>query len=265
MRFSGETGAALHQALKDAADTITRMPATYMTFPNGGPVLPVQRIARVPRPHTIRLDEAYLASFGELYVPRHLWRALRRFDVWIEPALIAEWMRLMKVYASRQGRVLDNAQLATAMTWSEPTRDVRLAREQAIRLIGTGSLFCVWSGRKLMQGSLDADHCFPWSAWPCDDLWNVMPAHRRVNQQEKRDRLPSDPLLRAAQERIIIWWQAAWAAAPILAERFALEAAASLPGLQRPASLDEVFSAARLQRMRLQHDQQVPEWVGPHP
>jgi hypothetical protein len=34
-------GRAVHAALQDAADTIARMPAHYMTYPNGGPILPV--------------------------------------------------------------------------------------------------------------------------------------------------------------------------------------------------------------------------------
>jgi len=36
MAFTAESGAALHEALKDAATTITKMPATYMAYPNGG-------------------------------------------------------------------------------------------------------------------------------------------------------------------------------------------------------------------------------------
>ena len=135
MLFGGERSNALHTALRDACNTITRMPAHYMTYPGGSPVLPVRRIGRVSRPETIHLDNAYLSSFGELLVPRHLWRALQRFDVWIEPALIAEWSRLMNGYAARQGRTISEDKIATAMTWSEPNRDVRIAREQAVRLL----------------------------------------------------------------------------------------------------------------------------------
>jgi hypothetical protein len=199
-------------------------------------------------------------------IPRHLWRALQRFDAWIEPALVSEWTRLMKVYASRQGRRLDEGQLAAAMVWSEPTRDVRLAREQAICLMAQAPLHCVWSGKRLTAASLDVDHCLPWSAWPCDDLWNLMPADRIVNQSQKRDRLPSDRLLRAAQERIVGWWQAAYREAEnaSLADRFVLEAAASLPGVEKTnAGSEDIFSAVSLQRLRLRHDQQVPEWLGP--
>jgi hypothetical protein len=42
------------------------MPARYMTYPGGGPVLPVKRIGRAPRPDTIHLNESYLSGFGDL-------------------------------------------------------------------------------------------------------------------------------------------------------------------------------------------------------
>ena len=74
---------------------------------------------------------------------------MQRFDAWIEPALVSEWTRLIKFYASRRGERVDDGKIAVAMTWEVPTRDVRLAREQAIKLSKNGQLFCVWSGKRL--------------------------------------------------------------------------------------------------------------------
>ncbi len=92
-----------------------------------------------------------------------------------------------------------------------------------------------------------------------------MPTHRTVNQHEKRDGLPAAPLLRAARDRILDWWNAAYrpGADRPLAERFALEAAASLPGIPPTASdLDSYHAAMSLQRLRLKRNQQAPEWSG---
>jgi len=61
---------------------------------------------------------------------------------------------------------------------------------------------------------LDIDHCLPWSAWPCGDLWNLLPASPRVNQHLKRDRLPSASALAGARENIIAWWENALALRP---------------------------------------------------
>ena len=265
VRFSGEPAAALHQALKDAANTIARMPATHITYPNGGPVFPIRKPGRVPRrPSAITLDQGYLFHFGELRVPRHLWTALRRFGAWVEPALVAEWSRLIKSYASRQNVRVDDATIAASMTWDEPTRDVGLARERALNMLAEGDLHCVWSGRSLNRRSLDIDHCLPWTAWTCGDLWNLMPAHRAVNQHEKRARLPTDRLLQLARDRVLGWWEAAYVKdQPMVSERFWLEATLSLPTVRTDKQqLNDVFDAVCFQRIRLKHDQQVPEWTG---
>ena len=109
-----------------------------------------------------------------MLVPRQLWQTLQRFGVWVEPAIIAVWRRLIRHCASGQGFQVDGNVLAAAMTWEEPCRDVKLARERAPEMSVDGNLYCVWSGRRLRQESLDVDHCFPWTVWPCGDLWNLM-------------------------------------------------------------------------------------------
>jgi hypothetical protein len=97
----------------------------------------------------------------------------------------------------------------------------------------------------------------------------LLPAHRTVNQHAKRDRLPAELLLQSAQAPILDWWERAYSQGEVLQRRFVEEARASLPGLGSTALLatpDVVFAAISLQRLRLRHDQQVPEWHGePHP
>ena len=268
-RFSGDDLAALHRSLLDVTSTIVRMPIRYMTYPNSDdPILPVRHSGTTRRPTRSadgRLTAGYLESFGTLRVPIHLWMAIRRLSVWIEPAIVAEWKLLMRTYADRQDRQLDEQTLADAMKWLEPERDVRLAREEADRLMAAGPLHCVWTGRRLSRRNLDIDHCFPWAIWPCGDLWNLMPAHRQVNQHEKRNLLPGDRILRQAEERILVWWNEAYRAGPnqVLGDRFAVEAATSLPGVS-PGSdrLDDYYAGLALQRLRLKHNQQAPEWTG---
>ena len=266
MEIAGDAGATLHRALKDAADTITRMPVRFMTYPDRtGQILTTVPGPRSIRPRAgVRLDDTYLASFGEMHVPLHLWTAVQRFAAWIEPALTAEWIRLMVSYAERQGRTIDRGRIDAAMAWGDP-RDVGPARERAARLLAGRRLHCVWSGRRLSADTLDIDHCFPWSVWPCADLWNLLPTHREVNQREKRDLVPAEPLLRAARDRILEWWNSAYrpdAGSP-LAVRFSVEAAASLPGTAlAPTDLEACHSALSLQRLRIRRNQQAPEWSG---
>jgi len=267
-RYDIAPGAAVHMALVGASRTIALMPAHYMTHPNGRPVMDAVtgRAGRVPAPLVI--DEAYLRRFGELLVPVNLWRALSRFDAWIEPAIVAEWIRLMRGYALRQGRKLSEAKIAQAMHWSAPERIVAEARQRAISILESGEpLYCVWSGTRLSKDRLDIDHCFPWTAWPCDDLWNLLPSTRTVNQHEKRDRLPSASLLNSARERVQDWWRAGYSLAadgPVV-DRFFLEARSSLPLINASDDLivvEDVFDAVAFQRLRLKENQQIPEWAG---
>jgi hypothetical protein len=158
----------VHQAIKDAVANIKVMPAKYTSFPSGPRVygLTSGRSLRLVR--ELVLDPDYLKSFGELLVPEPIWRALTRFNVWIEPALVAEWIRIVKEYVIAQGRQVGEETFFLATRWADPERDVRVARGLALELLKRNRLFCVWTGKKLKEESLDIDHCFPWSAWPCE-------------------------------------------------------------------------------------------------
>src|SRR6202043_6297 len=134
-----------------------------------------------------------------------------------------------------------------ATRWSDPERDVRVARELAIDLLKRDKLFCVWTGKKLKEDSLDIDHCFPWSSWPCGDLWNLLPSLRSVNQNQKSDRLPSAGRLTKAREIIVDWWTAGYTnnANALIGERFRTEATASLPGIVEAPSPETIFDEWR--------------------
>lgn len=269
--FSSTTARTLQAALRDACDIITKMPAHFMTYPGSGrPILPATRARGTVLRDTMTLDAAHLWSYGEIRVPGDLWRALQRYAAWVEPSLIAEWMRLVRGYAHSQGRRLDEGRLAAAMTWKEPERDVVMAKKISVDMLRAGRpVCCVWTGRALSPTKLDIDHAFPWTAWPCSDLWNLMPADPRVNRHLKRDRLPSEGVLHRARDRILRWWDTAYLgrqdAVPL---RFSEEARASLPGLgaaDGASPAEEVFAAMGLQRLRLHLDQGMPEWAGVTP
>jgi len=279
MRIAEDRRRYLHRALRDARNTIVEMPAKHLTFHDGNPIFPVERRRLGIAPVDGRLNAPYLWSFGGFSIPRHLWRAFQRYNVWIEPALVAEWGRLMHQYAATQEMKLDDAEVAQGLAWSEPGPAVDVSRRRAVQLLDQGLLRCVWSGSKLHRGNLDIDHCFPRSAWPCSDLWNLLPASRNVNQHQKRDKLPADLVLRQSKDRIANWWERGYVRTEnrFLPEQFALEASATLPTLDLPTGnledvlagprltslLEDVFSAVSLQRLRLSNDQQIPEWQGP--
>lgn len=223
-RFEGDQARLVNRAIQDANKNIKSNPAKFTSYPDRKPLY---LIRTGPGPGKIEdklvLDADYLRSFGELLVPESIWRVLTRLNVWIEPALVAEWIRFMKGFLVAQGRELENeGVLYQVMQWTHPKRDVKVARDLALKLLAHGQLLCVWSGKPLTLDSLDIDHCFPWSAWPCGDLWNLLPAHRVINQKLKADQLPSNRCLTKARERICEWWDRAYKRDPdsLLCQQF---------------------------------------------
>ncbi|MBP2316814.1 class I SAM-dependent methyltransferase [Azospirillum soli] len=269
--FHGDRAAALRQALRDAAATIATMPARHITYPGGErPVfdVAVRRMARGD--DALVVDAPFLWSFGDFRIPTHVWHALTRMNAWIEPALLAEWTRLMQRYLHGQGRAVPEGTIAAALTWLDPARDTAEVRRITAQMLDAGEpIHCVWSGRRLTPRALDVDHALPFAAWPCGDLWNLLPAAARLNRHEKRDRLVSADLLARSRERIADWWERAYVRrSPVLAARFDREAQASLPldGAPRDGvDVAAVLDALAAKRLVLRVTQQLPEWPGPPP
>jgi SAM-dependent methyltransferase len=177
-RFTGERAIAVAQALADARTNISRMPAHFTRFPNSETQVFTAMPRRTPRfGSEITMDAATLRSFGTIGVPGQVWRTLQRLGAWVEPVLVGEWTRLIQGFGLRMGLPVLPGEAEAVLRWLDPARDTALAQDVARRLIESGhALYCVWTGVPLRPGSLDIDHCFPWTAWPCGDLWNLVPA-----------------------------------------------------------------------------------------
>ena len=173
-QFTGDDAENLVRAVRDAANCIRNMPATYTKYPGSSePMFPCTRSGPVRTKDTVRLDEAFLWSFGTFSVPVHLWRAMGRYAPWIEPAVLAEWIEIMRGYESNP---CSWDQHMAALRWLDAEHDTGIVRRLGQRLRDSGSaLFCVWTGDRL-TGNFDIDHCFPFAAWPCNDLWNLLPS-----------------------------------------------------------------------------------------
>lgn len=258
--FGAERASALASALSEAASTIAGMPANFTRFPNSDRrVFEVSRGGR-SRAAGVELTVGGLRRWGAIVVPGGLWRALSRHGPWIDPMLVAEWARLTRGYADRMGVPLAPGVVEAALEWREPVRTTAIARLAADRIADQGRpIDCIWTGRRLSPTRLDVDHCLPWAAWQCGDLWNLGPCDPRVNRHEKRDRLPSAALLSHSRDRIMCWWQDAYLSNPALSARFGREVLGSLP-VSDAMDVADVFAALDWRRLRLAQDQRLPEW-----
>ena len=259
--FFGDRAKAVHNVLRKITNTIIDQPAHYMKHPGTSePIMQATPGGPGRAPPEVIIDAGYLWSFGEIRVPVTLWRVMARFGAWIEPALLNEWSRMIENFAERQGRQIDPGIMVQAMRWHEPSRDVGFVRNRVNALMAKGSVHCVWTGKRLREASFDVDHCMPWAAWPCGDLWNLMPAHPSVNRNSKRHRLPAAGTLERSAERILEWWDRAWHRNEGTRGRFLIEAKASLPMLPEQPDLHSVFAGVQDRRFVIKADHGVEEW-----
>jgi hypothetical protein len=70
----------------------------------------------------IVLDADFLAGFGTIEVPGELWRAVGRFAVWIEPALVAEWWPPADASLCRAAGTDAGRRRPRGPRWSGPSR-----------------------------------------------------------------------------------------------------------------------------------------------
>jgi SAM-dependent methyltransferase len=258
--YSGEMAGHVVGALRDACQSIQRMPANFITFPGESKQV-FESDYRSPRKvkGRIQLNKAYLESFGSFRIPLHVWQTLGQYACWLEPAIVNEWKILMQGWGVRY----DDGIYDRAMLWEAGRRDTSKVRNRVEALQEAGQVVhCTWTNAKLRQASFDIDHCFPWSYWPNNDLWNLLPSTRSANGS-KSNALPSGLLIHEARPRIMNWWETAYMDSA-LEPQFFLEAEAALPGCDvAGASLNGVFDSVQHQRLRLRKDHQLREWDGP--
>lgn len=260
--FSGDTAKHLHRSLSEISQLIRLMPAKYLRWPaSDQPIFDIQSLRRTNTSSPLSIDAPFLWSFGELRVPLQIWQALTRYNVWIEPVLISEWVRLMEGYAGA-GQTNVRQLAHSLLAWADPERDTHIARDAVTRLRAAGkSVFCVWSGQRL-RDDYDIDHCFPFAAWPCGDAWNLMPASRKINNQ-KSNRLVTRSALERASECITNWWGDAFlTGSDDSRSQFFIEAAQTLPLLiERPTPTPtDIIDAMKMHRIRLAKDQGLRPW-----
>ena len=268
-------------AIRDVCENIQINPANYTTYPGrSGQVFQCNRqsVRSINKPW--RINKETLADFGVFEIPAAIWQCLGQYACWLEPVIINEWVRLMRGYEKKNkdyqyttpqwavsGRHIADRDSYTeqdyrrALEWEEGRRDTGLARQRAHALFQDGeSIRCVWTNTRLRE-RYEIDHCFPWSRWFNNDLWNLMPASEKANEN-KKDKLPSAPLMHSSRERITDWWNSAYINSAIK-EQFLLEAEAALPLVSDNTSdLTVIFEAVMHQRAKLKANQQLAEWNG---
>ena len=178
-------------------------------------------------------------STGQVVMAADLWRELSLLGHWVVDAVVLRWAELTERFGRRQAGIDAGYVLPLLLARPEPLRSTALARDVYLAA-GVGS--CVWTGRPL-DGRFDVDHVIPFSLWGNNDLWNLLPAHRKVNA-DKSDRLPAGALLRSRRAAIMESWDLLRASMPDAFDRQAAHLLGRAPAGRR-AQQDELFARLR--------------------
>lgn len=257
LSLSEEYAPVVLRAIKVASANILRNPAKFTTWPGTNrPVFDGGTNRFTIRKAPARLDRDTLARFGRFRVPAMLWDTFSRYACWVEPAIVNEWVNLMGSWEARYSTEIYHH----ALQWAEGRRDTALVRKLVEQQISSRRVECVWTARNLKTQRYDIDHCFPWSRWSNNDLWNLLPASSPANAA-KSEKLPADSLLKQVRPRIIDWWEHAIMGTD-REPQFFCEAEAALPLLGASPTVDSVFEGVLQQRLRLKTNLQLAEWLG---
>ena len=263
-RVAGDLAKTITGALKAVCSNIAKMPAHYTTYPGSlEPIFQVDKASPRRSSSLIEINRDFLSQFGTFRIPAAIWLTMGQYACWLEPAIVNEWVRLMQSWdEARGGKSRDLQDYYKGIEWRHSKRDTALARARFTQLSSGGvAIPCSWSNRRLTAENCVIDHCFPWSRWFNNDLWNLVPATEIVNGR-KSDKLPSARLLMRSKDRVINWWEMAYAEEG-LARQFFVEAQSALPLLDdEEVNHVAVFSSLLLQQKKLRANQQLAEWNG---
>lgn len=258
-RVTTARGQLLSNVLRKLLANIDAMPAEHIRV-NGDRVVAVNR----PRSHGNAFSDGLLtltnlAKFGQVSFPEHLWRAFRTYDLWLEPLLKGQWEQLSRDYLKLQGRQdFELSAWNQAFHSSESLgRDTTAVRA---RIIEAGFDQCVWTSRRFDR-DFEVDHALPFAHWPCNQLWNLMPATKRANKS-KLDKIPTAQLMSQRKPFILDWWKRAFDDHEQWHEPFWLEAQAGLPVIQDSRDPRDLFEAMCLQASRMRTEYALPTWSG---
>ena len=147
----------------------------------------------------------FIQGFGVFSIPVDYFDAFKLLGSFISgrDSILSKWADFS--LSSSSSKHLNRSEIISRLLIEPITdRDVKESKQYFSNLISqSGKIQCVWSGRDLQQ--FDVDHVLPFSIWRNNDLWNLLPSSKKINNQ-KRDRIPTPSMIQDCRVRIIDNW-----------------------------------------------------------
>ena len=147
----------------------------------------------------------FIQGFGVFSIPVDYFDAFKLLGSFISgrDSILSKWADFS--LSSSSSKHLNRSEIISRLLIEPITdRDVKESKQYFSNLISqSGKIQCVWSGKDLQQ--FDVDHVLPFSIWRNNDLWNLLPSSKKINNQ-KRDRIPTPSMIQDCRVRIIDNW-----------------------------------------------------------
>lgn len=197
------------QLCKKIRSTITTMPMYHLGYSQNGTPYSILDYSRKRQiiPKKGNPDREFLIThFGEFFfVKREIYDVFSLFGGYLtgETTILRKWAEMTHRLDAAIG-IGDMISLLTVYPVEE--RDV-LAGQNFCNHLGNKKILltCVWSGQPITEKQLHLDHMLPFSICKNNDLWNLMPALKQVNEQ-KSDFIPSLSILETQKQAITGYW-----------------------------------------------------------
>lgn len=198
---------------KKIADKIVNMPMRYTGRFDYQFFTPQRyKFGSINLPENTNYSSSFLVrDFGDFSISQQHYNIFRYLGqtLYGTSTIISKW--------KEKTNTLNINQAITKDIIDKLSGDTLEVRETAsIRNILEGSNECVWSGKSLRGSNYDVDHLLPFSVWFNNDLWNMLPTDRVLNQQKKKDKIPTRELIEKRADSILNYWNHYQQAMPLL-------------------------------------------------
>jgi hypothetical protein len=188
-------------------ETIIKMPMRYIgNSLNNNDYSIFHPNSKKQKADAAQIDIEYLIKrFGDFSIPYDYFKAFQLLGSFIngKDSILVKWAEF-SVNAS--GKILSIEKVMHEALKSPITeREILESKKLYQQILNKqGKVYCVWTGKAL--SSYDIDHMIPFSIWKNNDLWNLLPALKTINNK-KRDKIPAPQIIEQQKDLIIYYWE----------------------------------------------------------
>lgn len=200
---------------REIAHTITNMPMRYIGRREYELFMPeYTSFGRIkPKKEKVFSRDFLIHNFGTFTVSVSLYQVFRHLGESLigTATIISKWRE--KTLALNPEMQWNDDIFSSLMHSIADQRDTT-----QIRSLLNGTQECVWSAKELNGNQYDIDHVLPYALWGNNDMWNLLPADKKVNNT-KRDKVPEPELIKKRSDVIIKYWEKYSSLMPVKFER----------------------------------------------